>query len=132
MSVIYPLSIINQRLNIVVSAIDDGPSSGFLRLLDSGGNVLSSMQLAFPAANVSNGVMSFNGLSLVDPAATRSGAAVAARIDDSLGVTWVTGLTVTGASTGPAAPVGDIILSPTANIVAGQTIAITNAAITGH
>lgn len=129
MSVIYPLSLINTRLGDVVAAIDDGPAAGNLQLLDASGNVLSTLALSDPVGIVSNGVLTFTGMSLVDPAAARSGAASTAQITDSLGVVWISGLTVGTASPGATF---DILLSPTNVIVAGQTIAITSATITGH
>lgn len=126
MSVNYPTTLINTRLQDVVTAIGAGGSAGLLKLLDSVGTTLSSMQLAQPCGTVSGGVLSFGGLSLIDPAASTSGTAAAARIEDSTGSTVISGLTV-GISSA-----FDIVLSPSAVIVAGQTIAITQATITGH
>jgi hypothetical protein len=42
-----------QRLQVVVSAIDAGPSNGFLRLIDGAGTVVSSFQLARLSAAMS-------------------------------------------------------------------------------
>ena len=126
MSVNYPVSLINTRLTDVVNAIDAASPPGTLRLLNSGGTTLSSLQLAKPCGTVASGVLTFNGLSLVDPAAAASGTATGARIEDGSGNTIISGLTVGANGT------FDIVLSPTATIVAGNTIAITAATITGH
>lgn len=126
MSVNYNVPTLNARLQSVVSQIDAGPSNGVLRLLDPLSNVLSSLPLAKPSGTVTGGIMTFNGLALVDPAAARSGTAATARIEDSNGNVIISGLTVSGlAGT-------DIVLAPTAAILAGQTISITNAQIIGH
>lgn len=126
MSVVYPVSLINTRLTDVVNAIDAAVPPGTLRLLNAGGATLSSLQLAKPSGTVAAGVLSFSGLALIDPAAAVSGIATGARIEDGNGTTVISGLTVGTGST------SDIILSPTAAIVAGNTIAITVATITGH
>lgn len=127
MSVVYPVTLINSRLQVVETAIDAGGSPGNLKLLDSGGNTLSTLQMAIPSGTVAAGVLTFQGMSLVDPAAAASGVASLARIEDSTGAAVITGLTV-----GPPAATADIVLSPTNTIVAGQTIAITAGTITGH
>jgi hypothetical protein len=126
LSVNYPVPILTSRLQIVATALDAGGANGVLRLLSGGGNVLSSLPLARPAATVVNGTLAFNGLSLIDPAAVGSGAAVAARCEDSTGATVISGLTVNVGVT------PDILLSPSNFIAAGQTVAITAATITGN
>lgn len=125
MSVIYPTAVINSRLLVVETAMDAGAAAGNLKLLDSLGNTLSTIALAKPSASVAGGVLTFAGVSLVDPAAAASGTAVAARIEDSTGSVVISGLTVGTVGT-------DIILTPTNVITAGQTIAITAGTITGH
>jgi|SRR5262252_3195669 len=127
MSVIYPSSIIELRLDIVANAIDAAGGHGNMRLLDPASNILSTLALARPAASVSGNLLTFNGMSLIDPAAAASGIATAARIEDSVGDIVISGITVS--TLGSSA---DLILTPTNTIVAGQTIAITNAQITGH
>jgi hypothetical protein len=122
----YSTVVRTNRLQIVINAIDAGPSNGFMRLTDAGGNVLSSLQLARPCAVASNGVMTFNGLSLIDPAAAASGVALGCRFEDSTGTVVMSGLTVGTGST------SEVIFSPTNNIIAGQTVAITAATITGN
>lgn len=124
-SVDYSIAMLNSRLQLVANAIDAGGGNGFLKLLDAGGNTLSSLQLARPMGTVANGVLTFSGMSLIDPAAAAGGIATRARCQDSVGTVVISGLTVGG-------PTPDIYLSPTNVIVAGQTVAITTATITGN
>lgn len=126
MTVTYNVNVRTSRLQQVVDAIDVGASSGNLKLLDSSGNVLSTLALAKPSASVAAGIATFQGMSLVDPAAAASGTATAARVEDSSGTVVISGLTV-GTS-----PASDIVFSPTNAIVAGQTIAITAGQIQGN
>lgn len=126
MSVNYNVTVRTNRLQQVVNAIDGGGGSGVLRLLDGGGNILSSFQLATPSATVAGGVATFNGLSLIDPSAAASGATTAARIEDFVGSQIITGLTVGTSSA------SDIVMSPTNVIAAGQVVAIAAATITGN
>lgn len=98
-----------------------------MRLLNSGGSILSTLQLARPCSIVALGVLTFSGMSLVDPAASASGIATQARIEDSTGIIVISGLTVNDPS-----GISDIYLTPDATIVAGQTVAITSATITGN
>ncbi len=127
MSVIYNIPVRTSRLQQVINAIDAGPSNGFLRLLDLVGNVLSSFQLSRPSALVANGVATFQGLSLIDPSVAASGPARFARAEDSTGTIVISGLTVGGVGGGT-----DIQMSPSSVLVAGQTVAITAATITGN
>lgn len=126
MSVNYPVPIRTNRLQVVATALDAGGANGVLRLLDPVGNVLSSLPLARPAATVANGLLSFNGLSLIDPSAVGGGAAVGARCEDSNGSVVISGLTINVGVT------PDILLSPSNFIISGQTVAITAATITGN
>lgn len=129
MAVDYSTTVLNNRLQQVINAIDGGASNGFMRLLDNGGNVLSSLQLSRPMGVVANGVLTFNGLSLIDPAATASGNATLARVEDSIGNVIIHGLTAGAASPGASY---DILLSPSNFLAAGQSVAITAATITGN
>ena len=122
MSVNYNITVRTNRLQQVINAIDAGASNGFMRLLDIGGNILSSFQLSRPSAVAANGVATFNGLSLINPSAARSGAAVGMRVEDSSGNVVISGL---AANT-------DFFMSPNSTITAGQTVAITAATITGN
>lgn len=125
MSVNYNATLRSSRLQLVENAIDAGGANGVLRLLNDTGGVLSSLSLARPALSVAGVVASFNSLSLIDPAAAASGFATAARIEDSTGTVVESGLTVGTVGT-------DIVLAPTNAIVAGQTVAIQQATITGN
>lgn len=128
MPALYPVSIINSRLQIVLNAIDGGPSNGFLKIFGGGHTLLSTIQLSRPSGTISGGVLTFSGLPLVDPAASASGTAISADIEDSTGSVVVSGLTVGVVDT-------DIFLSNglgTTFISAGQSVAITAATITGH
>lgn len=126
MSVNYNLTVRTNRLQQGINATDAGATNGWLRLLNSGGTILASFQLARPSATAANGVATFNGLSLIDPAATGGDFATAARTEDGDGNTIISGLTVGTGST------SDIVMSPTNFITAGQTVAITAASITGN
>lgn len=126
MSVNYNITVLTNRLQQVINGIDGGPSNGFMRLLDAGGSIVSSFQLSRPCGVAANGVLTFSGMSLIDPAAA-GGTAKGARVEDSTGTFVITGLTVSTPGT-PA----DILLTPTNIIAAGQTVAITAASITGN
>jgi hypothetical protein len=121
-SVNYSLPVRTNRLQQVLNAIDGGPSNGFMRLLDAGGNVLSSFQLSRPSGTISGAVLTFNGLSLIDPSAIGGGSATGARVEDSAGTIVISGLALNT----------DFFLSPGSFITAGQTVAITAATITGN
>lgn len=126
MSVDYNTTLLTNRLQLVVNAIDAGVTNGNMRLLSIGGGVLSSVQLSRPVGVAAGGVLTFNGLSLIDPAASASGTAQRARVEDGNGNIIISGLTVSGGA--PA----DIVLTPTNIIVVGQTVAIVAATITGN
>jgi hypothetical protein len=111
---------------LVANAIDAGATNGVLRLLSNGGTTLSSLSLARPCGVVAGGVLTFSGMSLIDPAAAVTDSAKFAKVEDGDGNTIISGLTVgTGATS-------DIVMSPTNFITAGQTVAITAATITGN
>ena len=122
MPVDYNITVRTNRLQQVINAIDAGASNGFMRLLDIGGNILSSFQLSRPSATVSNAVATFNGLSLIDPSAAGSGTAVGMRVEDGSGNIVISGLALNN----------DFFMTPSAVIAAGQTVAITAATITGN
>jgi uncharacterized membrane protein len=125
MPVVYNTATLNNRLQQVVGSLDAATPPGSFELLDSGGNVLATMQLQQPAGTVSNAVLTLSGLSLIAPAATASGTARFAQMIDGNGNTVISGLVVNGS------PTTDITMTPTANVVAGQTVALTFATITG-
>lgn len=127
MSVGYTTPEINGRLNAVVTVIDAN-GNGNLLLQTSSGSTLSTIQLAKPSATVSNEVMTFGG-QLLDPAASGTGNASQATIQDGIGNTIISGLTV-----GISSAVADIALTNGLNstlISSGQTISVTSAKITG-
>lgn len=126
MSVNYNITLLTNRLQLVANAIDAGATNGVLRLLNSGGTILSSLSLARPCGMAANGVLTFSGMSLIDPAAAAGGSATAARVEDGDGTTIISGLTVGTGST------SEIVMSPTNFITAGQTVAVTAATITGN
>ena len=126
MSVNYNLTVLTNRLQQVVNAIDAGATNGSLGLLESGGSILSTLSLARPCGVAANGQLIFSGMALVDPAATGGGYAIAARVSDGDGNIIISGLTVGIANT------NDVVMSPTNLITAGQTVAITEASITGN
>lgn len=126
LAVDYNLTVRTNRLQQGINATDAGATNGVLRLLDSGGTILASLSLARPSATAANGVATFNGMSLIDPAAAATGYATAARTEDGDGNTIISGLTVGMGST------SEIVMSPTNFITAGQTVAITAATITGN
>ena len=121
MSVNYPISVLNNRLQQVVNAIDAGASNGFLKLIQLGGAVAASFQLSRPCGTITGGVLTFSGLSLIDPAAT-GGLVSGGLVTDGDGNTVISGLAINA----------DIFLTPSATIAAGQTVAITAATITGN
>jgi hypothetical protein len=121
----YSVTLKDARLTQVQVAIDSASTHGWLRLLDVFSNVLSNIPLAIPSASAAGGVLTFLGTPLVDPSAALSGTALSGTISDGNNNLLVTGLTVGLAGSG-----ADIVLTPTASIIAGQAIAITNATIT--
>ena len=127
MAVDYSTTVLTERLQIVINNIDAGSTNGFMRLFNSAATTLASFQLSRPCGVASNGVLSFSGLSLIDPAAAATGVATSARIEDGDGNIIIHGLVVDG----PAGAT-DIFLTPAGAITAGQTVAITAATITGN
>ena len=127
MSVDYNITVLTNRLQQVVNAIDAGATNGVMRLLNVGGTTLSSLSLARPCGIAASGVLTFSGMSLIDPAAVATDSAKFARVEDGDGNTIISGLTV-----GTVGSTSDIVMSPTNFITAGQTVAITAATITGN
>ena len=127
MSVDYNTSVLTNRLQQVINALDAGAGNGVMRLLDQVGNVMSSLTLAKPSAQAAGGVATFLGMPLIDPSVAQSGTPRFARCEDSTGAIVISGLTVSAG----AGSTSDIVLSaPT--LTAGQTLAITAATITGN
>jgi hypothetical protein len=126
MSITYNTATLNARLTQVINNIDAGPGSGVLRLGTSGmALILSSITLAKPSGTVAGGVLTFSGTPLADPSAANSGSLANARIEDSTGVVVASGLTIGTSSA------FDIVMTST-TVIAGQSISLTSATITGH
>lgn len=121
MPVIYPIPVLNNRLQQVVNAIDAGVSNGFLKLIQLGGAVVATFQLARPCGTIAGGVLTFSGLALVDPSAA-GGLVSGGIVTDSNGNVVISGLALNA----------EIFLNPTPNINPGQTVSITSATITGN
>ena len=123
MAIIYPVAILNARLQEVVNAIDGGPGNGLLKIGTAGmALVLCGFTLAKPSATIFNGVLTFAGT----PFSTfgiNSGAAASAQLTDSTGTIVASGLTVGLAGT-------DIVISQSV-INLGDTVSFLAGAITG-
>ena len=126
MTVQYSITAINDRLQGVVTAIDDA-GNGYLRLL-AGSTVVSSIQLANPCGTVNGGVLTFTGV-LLDPFAANTGSVNGARIEDGAGNIMISGLTVGIPLSG-----ADILLTNGLNttlVQAGQAVSCLSGQITG-
>lgn len=126
MAVQYSITAINDRLEGVVTAIDQN-GNGFLRLF-AGGTLVSSVQLANPCGTVDHGILTFSG-TLLDPAAANTGFLNSGRIEDGAGNVMISGLSVGIPLSGD-----DIIVSNGLNttlVTAGQTVLVQSAQITG-
>jgi hypothetical protein len=110
----------------VAATIDGGGANGSLQLLSSGVPVSTISLARGPCATASGGVLKFLG-TLLDPSAAGTGNVNGAVIKDSNGVAVVSGLIVSSNIF-----VNPDILISTAAIVAGQTIQILSATITGE
>lgn len=125
MTVVYNLTVRNNRLTQVVNAIDAGAGNGKLVIGTAGmGTILSTITLNKPCGVVAGGVLTFSGVPINDPSAAATGTAAAAIITDSTATTVISGLTVGLAGT-------DIIIS-LATITAGSIVTFTSGTITGN
>lgn len=128
MSVPYTYPVLNARLSAVVDTV--GLYGNGNLIIREGTAPLANFQLAGPCGTVDGGVLTFSG-QLFDPGAVGTGLANNAVIQDALGTTIVSGITVTSSG---GATKGDIILFNGLNntqITAGQVIEIASATITG-
>ena len=126
MSIQYSLTAINDRLQGVVTAIDDS-GSGVLRLY-AGSTLVSSLTLGTPCGTVNGGVLTLSGTP-TDPSAGGTGSVNGARIEDGAGNVMISGLTVGIPLSG-----ADIIISNGLNttlISSGQSVALLSAEIIG-
>jgi len=124
MSVTYSTTLINARLNGVVTAL--GASSSLI--LKAGSTTVSTIALASPAGTVDGGILTFAG-TLLDPTAAATGSVDTVDILDSSGNTAISGLSV-GIPGGPQ----EVIISNGLNstlITAGQTVELLSAQIVG-
>ena len=85
MSIVYAVTLRNNRLQQVINAIDGGAGNGRIQIGTAGmGLVLSTVTLLKPCATIAAGVLTFSGTPL-SAAAAQSGVAAAAQITDSTG-----------------------------------------------
>lgn len=123
MTVIYNTATKTARMTAVRDQIDAGATAGVLQIGTTGmGTILAEFTLDDPCGTVSGAVLTFTGFPKTDTSANNTGTAAAARIQDSNGVSVITGLTVGLSGT-------DVILS-SVSITAGQTVTINSATIT--
>jgi hypothetical protein len=121
MAIVYNTTLKNTRMTDVVTAIG---TAGFLNFYDVSNTLLATLPLGNPAGTVSAGVLTF-AVPLTESSAIASGTATHADVSTATGGTGtkvITGLTVSSTS-------GDIVLSST-NLVSGQPVTVTSAAIT--
>lgn len=124
MAVIYSQTLINARLNAVVTAL--GATANMQ--LRAGGTIVSTIQLSSPVGTVNGGILTFTG-QLLDPSAVATGDVNSVVILDSNGAVAISGLSV-----GIPGGSQDVIISNGLNstvITAGQTVALLSAQITG-
>ena len=127
MSLIYAVTLRNNRLQQVINAIDGGAGPGKIQIGTANmALVLSTVILLKPCATILNGVLTFSGTPLADPAAAASGLAAAAQITDSTGTIWASGLTVGLAGSGSNVTISLI------NIAAGSIVTFLSGTITGN
>ena len=125
MAVTYNTTLTNQRLTLVVNAIDAGAGNGVLYIGTAGmAAILATIILAKPCGTVASRVLTFS-VPRTDVAADAAGTAEAARIEDSAGTIVVSGLTVGLAASSP-----DIIISST-TVTIGDIVSLISATITG-
>lgn len=125
MSVNYNVNVINDRLQVVVDAIDAGAAAGKLQLgTSSMAVILVTFVFSDPCGTISSGVLTFSNMPITDPYAANTGTASAAQIIDSTGTVIASGLTVGTSGT-------DVIISQT-HISMGDIVALTAATITGN
>lgn len=126
MSLTYATSVINNRLQQVINAIDGGAGSGRIQIGTTGmATVLATTTLLKPCATISSGVLTFSGTPLAS-IASNTGVASAARITDSTGSVVASGLTVGLSSQGLNVVINLI------NVTAGSIVTMTSGVITGN
>lgn len=126
MSVTYPSSIDQARLNLIETAMDSGLAPASLTLTASNGTVVSIPFLQ-PAGSVSSlAILTFLGVPLYGTA-TITGSPTAGSISNSNG-----NIVATMTAGPPATPAYDITISPDGVIRAGQVVALLSGQIIGQ
>lgn len=122
MAVNYSDTVKNDRLQVVLDAIDADVSAGDLQIGDSGfATTLVTIPLNDPAGSVASQQLTFGGMPRTGTASS-TGTAAEARIRDGAGTIIVSGLTVGTSGT-------DIVLNTT-SINSGQDVQIDSGVIT--
>ncbi len=125
MSLVYSVTVRNNRLQQVINAIDGGAGNGKIQIGTAGmGLVLSTVVLLKPCATIAAGVLTFSGTPLVDPSAAANGFATEGQITDSAGTVVASGLSVGVAGT-------DIVIT-LQNITIGSIVTFVSGTITGN
>lgn len=124
MAVTYSNAVKEDRLDVVIAAIDAGAGAGYIEICSAAyAAVLATITLNDPCATASSGVLTFDVTPQPeDASADLTGTAAIARIKDSDGNIVVSGLTVGTTGT-------DIIVTST-SFVSGDPIKLTAATIT--
>lgn len=126
MSLTYATSVINNRLQQVINAIDSGSSNGRALLGTAGmAATLSTIILNKPSATISSGVLTFSGTPLTDTNPV-TGLAASMNITNSAGAVVISSLSVNLSSALP-----DVTIN-LQNVTAGSIITFTSGTITGH
>lgn len=124
MSIVYAVTLRNNRLQQVINAIDGGAGSGRIQIGTAGmGLVLLTTVLLKPCATIAAGVLTFSGTPIAT-VASANGVAAEAQVTDSTGTVWVSGLSVGLAGT-------DIIIS-LVNVAAGSIVTFQSGSIVGN
>ena len=127
MSITYASSVIDTRLQAVITAIDSGVGGGRIQLGTTGmALVVSTVTLNKPCATVSSGVLTFSGTPLVDPSAAAGGFVTTARFTNSAGSVVASGFTV-----GTSSATADIVIN-LQNVGANSIVTFVSGTITGR
>lgn len=124
MAIVYSDAVKEDRLDVVIAAIDGGTGAGYLEICSAGyADVLATIPFAEPCGTAAAGVLTFDtSPEIEDASADATGTAAIARIKNGDDTVIASGLTV--GTTG-----SDINLTSVA-IVATETVTITSATIT--
>lgn len=126
MTLTYATSVINNRLQQVINAIDSGSSNGRVLLGTAGMAVtLSTIILTKPCATISSGILTFSGTPITDTVPA-TGTAASMNITNSAGSVVISSLSVNLSSLAP-----DVTIN-LQNVTAGSIITFQSGTITGH